>query len=95
MVACILMMKDKLGYSCWLDRAITKLIDDPTSRLDPSIDLPDYDEMSCEDLTDKYEISDENYPRNEILGELKYRYPLLLQSNEIESAADSKKQLKI
>jgi len=83
-VAWTLMMHDKPGYWRWLDIAIIKLINDPTSRLDPPPDLSDYDEMSCKDLVDKLESVDDNYPRNEIIAELKYRYPLLIQSNEIE-----------
>jgi hypothetical protein len=49
------MMNDRPEYWLWLDAAIAKLINDPTSRLDP---LPDYDEMSSKDLVDKYEIDD-------------------------------------
>jgi hypothetical protein len=82
-VACTLMMHDKPGYWHWLDRAINKLIDDPMARLDLPLDLPDYDEMSDQDLIDKYEMNDENYPRNEIFSELKYRYPLLIQSDDM------------
>lgn len=93
MVACTLMMKDQPGYSRWLDTAINKLIDDPTSRLDALPELPDYDEMSCNDLLDKYEGNDENYPRDEILRELKYRYPSIIQSDAIESIADLKEKL--
>jgi hypothetical protein len=93
-VACTLMMKDQPGYWRWLDIAITKLINDPISRLDPPADLPAYDEMSCKELVDKYEIDDENYPRNEILTELKYRYPLLIQSNQVESVLDLREKLK-
>jgi hypothetical protein len=82
-VAWTLMMRDKPGYWLWLNLAITKLIDDPVSRLDRPPDLSDYDEMSDKDLVEKYEIDDENYPRDEILEELKYRYPLLTLSNEV------------
>jgi hypothetical protein len=57
--------------------------------------LPDYDEMSGKDLIDKYEINDENYPRDEVFRELKYRYPLLIQSNKIESIVDLREKLKI
>jgi hypothetical protein len=82
-VACMLMMHDKPGYWRWLNLAITKLIDDPVSRLDQLPDLPDYDEMSDKDLVEKYEMDDENYPKNEILAELKYRYPELILSDEV------------
>ncbi len=94
-VAYTLMMNDKPGYSNWMDIAITKLIDDPMSRQDPPPELPDYDEMSGKDLIDKYEINDENYPRDEVFRELKYRYPLLIQSNKIESIVDLREKLKI
>jgi hypothetical protein len=93
-VACTLISRDKPGYWRWLDTAITKLINDSLSRLDPPPDLTDYDDMSCKDLVDKYEIDDENYPRNEILTELKYRYPLLIQSNEAVSILDLRDKLK-
>ena len=82
-VACMLMMRDKPGYWHWLNLAITKLIDDPTSRLDQPPDLQDYDEMSDKDLVEKYEANDENYPRGDILTELKYRHPELDLSNEV------------
>lgn len=93
-VAWTLMMHDKPGYWRWLDIAITKLINDPISRLDPLPDLPDYDEMSCNDLVDKYDNVDDNYPRNEIITELRYRYPLLIQSNEVESILNLREKLK-
>ncbi|CAF0742738.1 unnamed protein product [Rotaria sordida] len=93
-VACTLMMNDRPGYWHWLENAIAKLIHDPKSRLEPLPDLPEYEEMSSKDLLDKYEIDDENYPRNEILSELKYRYPLLIQSDEIESIIDLRDKLK-
>jgi hypothetical protein len=93
-VAWTLMMHDKPGYWRWLDLAITKLIDNPTARLEPPPDLPDYDEMSNKDLVNKYEVNDENYPRNEIVTELKYRYPLLIQSNDVESVVDLREKLK-
>lgn len=50
--------------------------------------------MSNKDLINKYEINDENYPRNEIVTELKYRYPLLIQSNDVESVVDLREKLK-
>jgi hypothetical protein len=93
-VAITLMMNDKPGYWCWLDAAITKLINDPISRLDAPPDLLDYDQMSCKDLVDKYEINDENYPCKEILTELMYRYPLLIQSDEVVSVIDLRDMLK-
>ncbi|CAF2387087.1 unnamed protein product [Rotaria sp. Silwood2] len=93
-VACTLMMNDRPGYWHWLNNTITKLIDDPKSRLDLLPDLPEYEEMSSKDLLDKYEIGDENYPRNEILRELKYRYPLLIQLDEVESIIDLRNKLK-
>ncbi|CAF0924724.1 unnamed protein product [Rotaria sp. Silwood1] len=93
-VACTLMMNDRPGYWHWLENAIAKLIDDPKSRLDPLPDLPEYEEMSNKELLDKYEVGDENYPRTDILGELKYRYPLLIQSDEIESIIDLRNKLK-
>ena len=93
-VAWTLMMHDKPGYWRWLDLAITKLVDNPTARLEPPPDLPDYDEMSNKDLVNKYEINDENYPRNEIVTELKYRYPLLIQTNDVESVVDLREKLK-
>lgn len=93
-VACTLMMNDRPGYWRWLDTEIIKLINDPTSRLDPLPDLPDYDEMSSKDLVDKYEMDDKNYSRREILEELKQRYPLLIQSTEVESNLDLREKLK-
>jgi hypothetical protein len=82
-VACMLMMRDKPGYWHWLNLAIRKLIDDPTSRLDQPPDLPDYDEMSDKDLVEKYEINNEIYPRSDILTELKYRHPELILTDEV------------
>lgn len=77
-----LMMNYKPGYWSWLDKTIAKLINDPISRLDPLPDLPDYEEMSSEDLVQKYEIDDKNYSQQDILAELKQRYPLLIQSSD-------------
>lgn len=78
-VACILMMHNQPGYGCWLNRTIAKLIDDPKARLDLPPDLPDYGDMTDADLVEKYELNnDENYPRDEILIELKCRYPSLI-----------------
>jgi hypothetical protein len=93
-VGCMLMMNDAPCYWRWLDMAITKLIDDPTARLDPVPDLPDYDQMSSKDLVDKYEIDDENCLRDDILAELRSRYPLLIEANEVEPIVDLKERLK-
>ena len=83
-VAITLMMHNKPGYSCWLNRVIDKLIDDPKARLDHPVDLPDYGEMTDPDLIEKYELNnDENYPREEILTELKYRYPSLVLTENV------------
>ena len=48
------------------------------------MDLPDYGEMTDPDLIEKYELNnDENYPREEILTELKYRYPSLVLTENV------------
>lgn len=83
-VAWTLMMHDKPGYWDWLNRMIDRLINDPKARLEPPVDLPDYGEMSDAELIEKYEMNnDRNYPREELLGELKYRYPSLNLSDII------------
>lgn len=77
-VAWTLMMHDKPGYLTWLNRMIDRLISDPKARLEPPIDLQDYGEMSDADLVEKYLTNnDENYPREELIRELKYRHPSL------------------
>ena len=80
--AYMLMMNDKPGYWSWLETAIVKLIDDPTARLDSLPDLLDYDELSSNDLVEKYERNDKNYSRHEIFNELKQRHPLLIHSDQ-------------
>ncbi len=82
--ACALSMNDKPGYWNWLNATIPKLIEDSTSRLDPLPALPEYDELSSQDLVEKYESNDGNYSKQEILMELKERYPSLIQLNIVE-----------
>lgn len=89
-----LMMNDKPGYWSWLDKAMTMLINDPTSRLDELPDLPDYDEMSIRDLVEKYESDDKNYSRQEILTELEQRYPSLIESSVVDSNVNLRDKLK-
>ena len=93
-VAYMLMMKDKPGYWHWLETAVTRLIDDSTSRLDPVPDLPDYDEMSVEDLLNRYEMNDQDFRQTDILNELHYRHPSLVKSTQIESIAVLREKLK-
>lgn len=93
-VAHMLMMKDKPGYWHWLDTAVARLIDDSTSRLDPIPDLPDYDEMSVEDLLNRYEMNDQDFRQTDILNELHYRHPSLIKSTQIESIDDLREKLK-
>ena len=84
-VAWTLMMHDKPGYWAWLNQMIDRLINDPKARLEPSVDLPDYGEMSDADLFEKYKMNnDKNYPREELIGELKYRYPSLDLSDNVD-----------
>ena len=83
-VAIGLMMNDIPGYGPWLNKAIAALIVDSKAQLDPLPDLPDYDEMSSKDLVDKYEMNDTNYSREDILMELRQRYPSLIQSDQME-----------
>lgn len=92
--AWMLMMQDKPGYLSWLDGTIRKLINDPTSTLDALPDLPEYDEMSIQDLVEKYETDDKNYSRREILTELAQRYPLLIQSSGPDSNLNLRDKLK-
>lgn len=91
---CTLTMNDRPGYWNWLNATISKLIKDSTSRLDPLPVLPDYDEMSSQDLVEKYECNDENYSKQEILMELKERYPSLIQLNEVKSKENLSEILK-
>ncbi|UJR36157.1 hypothetical protein I4U23_028891 [Adineta vaga] len=93
-VAYTLMMNDKPGYGSWLNKSIVKLINDSKARLDPLPDLLDYDEMSSKDLIDKYEFDDKNYSRQEILIELRRRYPSLIESDEMKSNLNLKDILK-
>ena len=93
-VAYMLMMKDKPGYWHWLETAVSRLIADPTGRLDPVPDLPDYDEISVEELLNRYEMNDQSFRQSDILTELRYRYPSLLTWNQVESAADLRAKLK-
>lgn len=77
--SCTLMMNDKPGYLNWLNNTIAKLMTDSMSTFDPLPVLPDYDELSSQDLVDKYEDNDENYSKHEILVELKERFPSLIE----------------
>ncbi|KAG4071738.1 hypothetical protein HA402_011892 [Bradysia odoriphaga] len=77
--ACALMMYNKPGYWNWLNATMKKLIADSTSSFDPLPVLPDYDELSSEQLVQQYEKNDGNYSKQEILYELRDRYPTLIQ----------------
>jgi hypothetical protein len=92
--SCSLMMNDTPGYWRWLNVAITKLIEDPTSPLDPLPDLPEYHELSSRELIDKYETDDGDYMRRSILEELRCRYPLVIKTDEPELITDLKERLK-
>lgn len=85
--ACTLMMMDKPGYWNWLNATVKKLIDDSTSLLDPLPVLPDYDELSSQQLVEQYENIDGNYLKQDILLELQERYPSLIQC-DLRSASD-------
>lgn len=89
-----LMMTDRPGYWNWLNAAITKLIEDSTSRLEPLPVLPNYDELSSQDLVEKYESSDGNYSKQDILIELKERYPSSDQLNVEKSQVNLREILK-
>lgn len=92
--ACTLMMNDRPGYWNWLNATIIRLIRGSTSRLEPLPVLPDYDEMSSEDLVEKYESNDDNYSKEDILIELRERYPSLIQLNEAKSNINLREILK-
>lgn len=92
--ACTLMMIDRPGYWNWLNATITRLIKDSTSRLEPLPVLPDYDEMSSEDLVVKYESNEDNYSKDDILIELRERYPSLIQLNQAKSNFNLREILK-
>lgn len=92
--ACTLMMNDKPGYWNWLNATIKQLVTDSTSRLAPLPVLPDYDELSSIDLVDKYESNDDIYSKQEILSELKERYPSLVQLKFPKSKVDLRELLK-
>lgn len=92
--SCMLMMNDKPGYWNWLNATIRTLIKDSTSRLEPLPVLPDYDELSSQDLVGKYERNDEDYSEQEILLELKERYPSLLSLNSEKEKLNLREILK-
>lgn len=92
--SCTLMMNDKPGYWNWLNQSIEKLIQEQTSRLDPLPVLPDYDELSSHELVVKYESNDGNYSKQDILNELKQRYPMLIELNDEKSEVNLRESLK-
>ena len=93
-VAIALIMNDTPGYWAWLNKAIAALIADSKAQLDLLPDLPDYDEMKSKDLVDKFEMNDANYPRENVLMELKERYPSLIRSDWMECNLSLREVLK-
>jgi len=89
-----LMMNDTPGYWRWLDGALAKLIDQPTARLDPLPDFPEYGELSTRELIEKYEVNDGNYTQQSVLAELQSRYPSLIKAYEPEPITDLRERLK-
>lgn len=79
--ACQLMMNDTPGYWNWLNATIKKLIENSTSSFDPLPVLPDYDELTSQQLVQEYDNNDGNYSKQEIFYELKERHPSLIESD--------------